>query len=155
MNCEQMPTRLIGYLDGRAGEAERREVEAHLAQCAGCRARAEELGRLWVVLDELPALEPSLSFDARLRQRIAAEPQRSFWAWLVPASRAVWATAVLAVLFIWLASAPAPHDHVAVSEYGSEEEFRMIQDLPVLEDFEVLANFEALSELPAPPEQEM
>ena len=39
MNCEQIEQSLIAYLDTKAQPAERRQVEAHLAECAACRER--------------------------------------------------------------------------------------------------------------------
>ncbi len=147
MKCERMGTRLIAYLDGRAGETDRCEVEAHLAECSACRARAEEFRRLWGVLAEVPMIAPSLAFDAALRQRIAAEPSRSrLWAWLVPSPRLVFAVSLLVVLSVWLASRPTAITPAPPA--NSETEFKMIEDLPVLENYDVVANFEALSDLP-------
>jgi anti-sigma factor RsiW len=149
MNCERMETRLIGYLDGRATPAERREVEAHLGECAACRTRAEEFRRLWGVLEELPATEPSPAFDARLRQRIAAAPQRPVWDWLAPAPRVVYAFAAMLLLAVWLSwQSPRPAGESLRAQQRSEQEFTMIRDLQMLEDFDVLMNFEALEALP-------
>jgi anti-sigma factor RsiW len=139
-----METQLIGWLDGKASESERREVELHLVACSACRERAEEFRRVWNVLDEAPAIEPSLGFDARVRQRVAAEPRPTPFAWL-PQPRFALATAALVALAIWLSAVP-PAPQVAQTP---DEEFQMIQNLPVLEDYEVLANFEPLDELPA------
>jgi anti-sigma factor RsiW len=158
MNCEQMETRLIAYLDGRGSDADRREVESHLAECGACRTRAEEFHLLWGVLEEVPVQEPSPAFDARLRARIAEEPTRpSVWAWLAPSPRLAFAVSLLLLLSVYVSSLPpAPvQDHPAAA---TEAEFRMIRDLPVLENYDVLANFEALSELraqPAKDDQEM
>jgi len=154
MNCERIEKQLIAYIDGRASSAERREMEAHLADCGACRTRAKEFRLLWGVLDEAPQLETSPAFDARLRARIAAEPPRqSLWAWLVPSPRLALAVSLLLVLSVWISSVPAPGP--AVAEVAqSEAEFKMIKDLPVLEDYDVLANFEALSELPPRPVDE-
>ncbi|HKW89647.1 MAG TPA: zf-HC2 domain-containing protein [Candidatus Acidoferrales bacterium] len=145
MNCEKISGALIAYLDGHASAAERRDVEAHLKACAACRERAEEFRRLWQAMDEAPAIEPSLGFDARLRQRLAAEPQRKAWGWLLPSPRLSLAVAMLAILSVWIAHrqpvvAPVP---------DSEAQFRMIKDLGVLENYDVLKNFEPLSDLPA------
>ena len=153
MNCERIGKRLIAYVDGRATQAERREVEAHLATCSACRTRAEEFRRLWGVLDEIPALETSPAFDARLRARLVAEPARpSLWAWLIPSPRLAFVLSLLLLLSVWISLLPPAPGPVPAA--NSEAEFKMIKDLPVLEDYDVLANFEALSELPPKPAAE-
>jgi predicted anti-sigma-YlaC factor YlaD len=145
MNCEKISNALIAYLDGRASGQERREVEAHLKLCAVCQERAEEFRRLWHVMEEAPAVEPTLGFDARLGQRLAAEPQRKTWSWLVPAPRLSFAVALLAILTVWVAA----RQPVVEPNGGSEAQFRMIKDLGVLENYDVLSNFDVLSDLPA------
>ena len=81
--CAAMEKKFVEYLDGRATPADRHAVEAHLAACASCNLRAEEFRALSSVLDDLPEIAPSVSFDASLRARIAAEPaRRGFWEWL-------------------------------------------------------------------------
>jgi anti-sigma factor RsiW len=145
MNCEHISTQLVAYMDGRATEPERREVEAHLESCAACRTRVEEFRRLWTVLDEAPVVEPSLGFDARMRQRVAAEPRPRLWSWLVPSPRLAFAVALLAVMSVWFSSPPPA---VEPSVVQSEQEFKMIKDLGVLENYDVLNDFDALSELP-------
>jgi len=148
MNCQRIETLLIAYLDGKARESERRDVELHLAACAACRTRAEEFRRLWSVLDEAPLHEPSPAFDARLRERIAAEPKPGWLAWLVPSPRWALAISLLVVLSVWISSLPPATPPAGQAALQSEEEFKMIKDLEVLEDYDVLANFEPLSELP-------
>jgi anti-sigma factor RsiW len=149
MNCEKFESRLITYMDGRATQAERGEVELHLVACSECRARVEEFHRLWGVLDEAPAHEVSPAFDARLRARMAAEPKPSLLAWLVPQPRLALAMSLLLALGAWISMLPpAPNDMVTATRSGSEEEFKMIKDLQVLEDLDVVTNFEALSEVP-------
>ncbi len=150
MSCEGMTNRIVTYLDGRAAAAERRELKAHLALCADCRSRVEEFRRLWVVLDELPAIEPSPAFDARLCERIATPLRPSPWSWLAPAPRVLAAFAAMLLVAVWLAwQSPTPEPAARTAEPGrSELEFTMIRDLQVLEDYDVLANFEALEALP-------
>jgi len=149
MNCERMETQLIGYLDGRASVRERRDVEQHVAACATCRARVEEFRGAWRVLEETPVPEPSAWFDARLRQRIAAEPPPGLWArvagWLPQPRLALASLALIAVGF-WAVLAPRPQlpAPVAVNE---QEEFRMIKNMQVLENYEVLKDLDALSEM--------
>jgi len=151
MNCEKMEARLIAYMDGKATEAERHEVDLHLIACAECRTRVEEFRRLWTVLDEAPLTQPSPAFDAALRQRIAGEPARTgwsgLWAW-IPAPRLAFAVSLLLILSVWISSTPSGPGVNPNELAQHEEEFKMIKDLPVLEDYDVLTNFEALSELP-------
>jgi anti-sigma factor RsiW len=155
MRCTGMEDKLIEYLDGRAKPAERRSVEEHLSACADCRIRAEEFRALFGVLEDLPVVSPSPSFDASLRARIAAEPQRrAFWNWL-PSPRLAFAVTALVVMSVWLASMPAPRGttsqaktDTAATQVPADSEFGMIRDLPVLENYDVLSKFDALSELP-------
>lgn len=151
MKCKEFESGILSYTDGRASEAEQRAVESHLASCAACRARVAEFRSVWSALDEAPALDPSPAFDARLRQRIAAEPRRTWFGWLVPAPRLMLATAALALLAGWVVSrpqsAPQPSDQNAAA---------ISVDQQTLEDYDVLAEFEALSTLPpAEPKDEM
>ncbi len=149
MNCEKMGIKLIAYLDGKASAGERREVEAHLGDCGECRTRAEEYRRLWTVLEEAPVIEPSMTFDARMRQRIAAEPKPKFWGGFVPSPRLAFSMALLLAMSCWLTLAPTNLGPGNPTAAQSDQDFKMIKDLRVLEDYDVLTKFDALSELPA------
>ena len=155
MSCERMESRILGYVDGRLKENERLEVEKHLAACAPCRVRAEEFRAVSGLLDELPVIEPSPEFDARVHALVAAEPvKQSWWAWLTVSPRVAFAASALLVGALWLgvhernALQPLPWKDAQVADE------QMMQDLPVLEDHDVLANFEPLKELPPPVQNE-
>jgi len=152
MKCERMESELIAYLDGRVTVHERREVEQHLAACAECRARLEGFRGVWKVLDDAPAADPSAWFDARLRQRIAAEPAPGVWsrmaAW-VPQPRLALASLALVAVGFWAAAVSRPQiqpragaNPVAMSE---DQNFRMIKNMQVLENYEVLKDLNALN----------
>lgn len=150
MKCEEVSKELIGYLDRRANSAERKQVEEHLVLCAACRTRAEEFRNLWTVLEEMPAIEPSFGFDARLRQRVAAEPRPQWFRWLVPQPRLAFSMALLLALSVWMAKLPQRNSALesGPSAAASEnEQFQAIKDLGVLDNYEVLTKFDALSEL--------
>ena len=120
-----------------------------------CRLRAEEFHALSSVLDDLPEISPSPSFDAALRARIAAEPaRRTFRDWM-PSPRLAFAVMALVVMSVWLSSMPRQMATPSVSTAASPasqvstvSDFSMIRDLPVLENFDVVSKFDALSELP-------
>jgi len=145
MSCNGIESRILPYVDGRLKVSEQREVEAHLAACAACRARVNEFRAVSGLLDELPQIEPSGAFDARVRARVAAEPaRRSWWAWLAPSPRVAFAASMLLLATIWIGSRPA----VVTTPGTIADEPQIANDLPVLENFDVLANFEPLNDLP-------
>ena len=154
MKCEDVSKELIAYLDRRANSADRAVVEAHLQDCAACRARAEDFRKLWNLLDEVPAHEPSFGFDARLRQRIASEPRTRWFTWLVPQPRLAFTMALLAALSIWIARLPQDRSTNFANVPSEEEQFQMIDHLGVLENFDLLSKSDVLSELPARAPQE-
>jgi anti-sigma factor RsiW len=145
MSCNRIESRILPYVDGRLKVSEQREVEAHIAACAACRVRVNEFRAVAGLLDELPQIEPSGAFDARVRARVAAEPaRRSWWAWFAPSPRVVFAASMLLLATVWIGSRPT-----VVSTPGSvADEQQVANDLPVLENFDVLSNFELLNDLP-------
>ncbi|MFZ0037953.1 MAG: zf-HC2 domain-containing protein [Candidatus Acidiferrales bacterium] len=158
VNCERISSAMIPYLDGRASAAEQSAVESHAAVCPECRERIEEFRKLFGVLNEMPLIEPSGAFDARLRERISAEPRRNVFDWFMPAPRLAFALAMLLALSVWMGKFQQADNSVATSQ--SEQDFHVIKDLGVLENYDVLKGFDALSELPvstqepAQPQQE-
>jgi hypothetical protein len=106
------------------------------------------------LLDELPQIEPSGAFDARVRARVAAEPvKQNWWAWFAPfapSPRAAFAASMLLLATIWIGSHPATQ--VIAPNGGMTAQSGQIDpnDLPVLENYDILANFEPLTELPQP-----
>jgi anti-sigma factor RsiW len=151
--CEDISKGLIAYLDQRANPAERRDVEEHLAGCAACRTRAEEFRALWMVMEEVPAVEPSLGFNARVRQRVTAEPRTSWFGWFEPQARFALSAALLVALTVFIVKLPANHPQAPIPAptvaASSDQDFDAIKDLGVLENYDVLTKFDALSETSA------
>jgi len=149
MKCEDVSKELIPYLDRRASSADRHEVEEHLAACVGCRTRAEELRTLWSVLDEVPIVQPSLGFDARMRARIAEEPRARWYRWFVPQPRLAMAMALLLAVSVWITDLPQDNSGLAGTAQNEQQQFQVIKNLDVLENYDVLSKFDALDEVPA------
>ncbi len=113
------------------------------------------------VLDEMPAVEPSFGFDARVRQRVAADRGCHGFAGFCPNPRLALSMALLVVLCVWVLKVPWHGSELGPATAGSEnEQFQEIKDLGVLENYDVLTNLDALSELapvpvehPEPPRQ--
>ena len=97
MNCEQALAAISARLDGELSEAESRELDAHLASCASCRALAEELTELEAGLDSLPMEDAPDTLAPGVMRAIRAEksqkPQKKKaahrTAWLIAAAAAV------------------------------------------------------------------
>src|SRR5713101_4647774 len=107
MSCGKMESRILEYLDGRLKETERLDVEKHLAACAACNLRAAEFRAVSGLLDELPVIEPSPAFDARVHALVAAEPvKQSWWAWFAPSPRVAFAASMLLLATVWLGLRP-------------------------------------------------
>jgi anti-sigma factor RsiW len=153
MKCEDVEKGLIAFVDERASAAERRDVESHLAGCAVCRARVQEFRSVSNLLGELPAIEPSFGFDARVRERVAAEPQPGWFAWFVPQRRLALSAAMLVALAVWMVKLPANHTvqpapaAAPVAAAPSDQDFDAVKDLGVLENYDVVTNMDALSQL--------
>jgi anti-sigma factor RsiW len=140
MSCKRMEERILAYIDGRVKESERREMEAHFEECPACRLRANEFRAVTGLLDELPQIEPSAAFDARVHARVAAEPvKQSWWAWLAPSPRVAFAASLLVLATVWIGMHSNSNQPAVTQE-----------DIPVLENYDVLSNFEPLTELPQP-----
>ena len=151
MSCGRMEKQMLPYVDGRLKVSEQRAVEAHLAACSACQLRVNEFRAVSGLLDELPQIEPSGAFDARVRARVAAEPvKQSWWTVFMPSPRAALAASMLLLATIWIGSRPGPttpgnSPNVAVNPANIDP-----NDLPVLENYDILANFEPLEDLPQP-----
>jgi anti-sigma factor RsiW len=134
-----MGSKILPYVDGRLKASEQREVEAHLVVCAVCRLRVNEFRAVAGLLDELPQIEPSAAFDARVRARVAALPARQgWWAWFALSPRVGFAASMLLLATVWIGTRPPEHPAIAD------------QDLPVVEsaDYDVISTFAPLSDLP-------
>ena len=46
MECSELRTEFVGYIDGDLSDEERLRVELHIAQCYSCKEDLDELGRL-------------------------------------------------------------------------------------------------------------
>jgi anti-sigma factor RsiW len=145
MSCSRIENKILPYVDGRLKASEVREVETHIAACAVCRLRVNEFHSVAGLLDELPQIEPSPAFDARVRARVAALPaRRSWWAWFAPSPRVAFAASMLLLATVWISTR-----NPGTPTMNEAAQYEMIKDLPVLEDYDVLANFEPLTDLPS------
>jgi hypothetical protein len=96
---------LIGYQDGETSGRE--DFRAHIASCAECKARLEQLTEMLAAFEALPVPEPAEDYGRRVWQQIAPrlEEKRSQWwhAFLAPQRLAAGALVVALLLVAFLA----------------------------------------------------
>jgi hypothetical protein len=100
---------LIGYLYSECGPDERRQVEEHLAECAGCRSEVREMQSVRATLNGWTPPEARLGF------RVVADPPPARRRWAL-GPLPVWAQAAAAV-FLFAAGAAVSQLTV---RYGTE-----------------------------------
>lgn len=81
MNCDEIQKHLSEYLDNRLDDAQRREIEKHLASCPRCLPEAKLLSAGIKGVADLPEVEPPAGFSQRVMARIRAEAEKpTLWA---------------------------------------------------------------------------
>ena len=79
MNCNQALELLDDYLDGEATKEAAAELEAHLAECDGCRREWSALQATVRLLEGLPEHEPAPGFERAVLERTAS--RSPLWRW--------------------------------------------------------------------------
>lgn len=85
MNCNDYLPLLSGHLDGENSPEEEQRLQAHLAQCASCRARLQAFERGDRLLRADTAVPPAgltasiLAAAAKTPQRPVKKPRRAYW----------------------------------------------------------------------------
>lgn len=92
MDCRSVEERLPLYLYEELAEAERAELDAHLAACPACAGALAELRRLHGALETRPKLEPSPDLLARCRLDLdeALDRETTGWRALVRSGFGLW-----------------------------------------------------------------
>ncbi len=80
MNCEEVNTHLIDYLDKTLDTATKTRVATHLISCPACGAEVSELADCMHQVAALPALDPPLGFAQRVMAHVRElEAKPSVW----------------------------------------------------------------------------
>lgn len=86
-SCRNITNLLSAFHDGELSAEQTRRVEAHLSECAACRARCEQFASVSERMKAHAQIVPSPDFDARVVAAAVAQAQRVTWmdrieAWL-------------------------------------------------------------------------
>ena len=145
---------LIDHLRGDLDAGERARVEAHLADCAACRAARASYARLVGALARTEPPAPPIhwgAYRAELRERLdrrgAGRAARGWLGRSVPALVAAALVAALVVAGMPGLRAPGAPDPLALDSTILASRLDMIARLDVVQDLDLLEDFNVISEL--------
>jgi len=154
MNEVHVNELLVDHLRGELDSPERMRVDAHLADCAECRAAREGFARLMTALARTAPPAPPIhwgAYRAELRERIERGGRRGDrWAWIgrpVPALVAAALVAVLVVAGLPGLHAPSTPDPLALDNTILASRLDMIARLDVVQQLDLLEDFNVINEL--------
>lgn len=70
MDCSHFRDRHLGFMDNALSETEMSGMRQHLSDCPDCANRDTSIRRALLIFRNLPAVQPSANFAARLNARI-------------------------------------------------------------------------------------
>lgn len=147
MKCEQIAELLPDYLQENLTPDRRRDVEAHLAQCAECSEEVALWGKLSLLPTEQPSAESRVRFEAMLQAYQAGRANQpasgfewrkrvSFWnifQWLrSPVGAAAWSVALLAIGLYGGLHMAAPKESPSPEVAAMQSELANMKQLVVL-----------------------
>jgi len=145
---------LVDHLRGDLDAGERARVEAHLADCAACRAARASYARLVGALARTEPPAPPIHWGAyraelreRLERRGAGRAARGWLGRPVPALVAAALVAALVVAEMPGLRAPGAPDPLALDSTILASRLDMIARLDVVQDLDLLEDFNVISEL--------
>lgn len=77
MNCDQVRTKLDGYVENELATDERAAVEHHLETCSSCRRRLTSLQQITALLYQIPAETPAPDLAGRIMATIETRMPQS------------------------------------------------------------------------------
>ncbi len=147
--CQPFEENLVLFHYGDLSGAERDQLAAHVASCAGCAGYLNELATLLplTVMTDAPPAEFWLNYKRELRHKIdAASERKSRWRrWtgiLQPRYLPAFATAALIVLALTFTLGK---NHWSEKNDGADDE--LVETLPVAENLEFFSAMDILDDL--------
>jgi hypothetical protein len=111
MNCREFKSNHVGFIDDLLPAMEMSAMRRHLTSCHGCSTLDTRIRRSLLVVRNLPQIEPSADFFARLSEALRqAPPPESRRRPVAVATAFAAATAALAAaVYFAMAVSPKPH----------------------------------------------
>lgn len=128
MQCEEYLSLLSAHLDGALDAHEEARLQAHLAQCAHCRALLKEWQAQQTALEDVPPMPERLHADVMRQVRASEKKRRPARRWIPLAAGAAAAAAMLTLAVSGVLPMPATKSaelegNEAATMAQSEQEF--------------------------------
>lgn len=133
MNCRECQQQFDAMLGGKLDGDARRVAEAHLRECARCASEWAQAKKLWALLGDAVAVQPSHGFADRVLRQLDAKTERETRSWFewLHSWRWITATAVL-VLAVGITTVAIYHEHRRDKQVKHFEElFNVVQNVDV------------------------
>ena len=110
MKCRQFKSNHVGFIDDLLPAADMLEMRRHLSVCSACSALDIRIRRSLLVVRNLPQIEPSADFFARLNDALkqAPPPQAKFRPLAAAATFTAVTAALAAAVYFAMAISPKP-----------------------------------------------
>ncbi len=114
MDCTEVRRLIDAYVDGELDLVRHTEIDSHLEQCAGCRARVEARRAVQsTVREAAPYFRAPQTLGLRVRQRVGVRPSSTWRAVVVPALAAGLILCLGSAVVWLLRTRPAENDLLA------------------------------------------
>ena len=151
MKCKEVKPELVAYLDGELEDSIRSQVEAHLENCADCRAEHDALAATLKSVDSLPATRPSSNLAEQFWTRFQEAKQKGFKAGFLSLfrwPRPVWVGAAATACLLAAVLLVLPKDKpVEKAEADIASHMELFADLETIEHLDILEDLEYIEAL--------
>ena len=166
--CSDMQERILLKIYGELGTDEGNHVDAHLRECAGCRAEQARMSRVLARLREKEGHQrlsrhESAAMIAGLRRRLGPRAAPPWIQWLIPdffiqrfpaTAAAAAIVAIIAVFgaYQWFTGGGgSPVSNIDISRQLPEDEIEIIENLELLKEFNMLEKLNRVVDYPTEP----
>jgi predicted anti-sigma-YlaC factor YlaD len=131
---------MLDYLDGALDAGSRREIEAHLEECARCRTLVLEYQETWNLLGHYPPPEPSEGFVRSTVEALKANHPSVRRMWAGRAALAAAAVLLIAAV-LYFGAGPSRDTGGSQRDAPLAVEPGLIENLDLIEDMDFLAEY--------------
>jgi hypothetical protein len=135
MKCREFKSNHVGFIDDVLPAADMSEMRRHLAACSRCATLDTRIRRSLLVVRNLPQIEPSADFFARLNEALkqAPAPEPRFRPLVAAAGITAVTAALAAAVYFAMAFSPQPKSSPSVPVTVAAQASAPVSPMPMNE----------------------